>query len=352
MIDRSTLWAPVALALLSAGCSVFDESLIPVEDDGSMRVGDRLVCSVPVNDSRNGFRFVDLASAQNDENSQPSCVVRGLPAAEIPPAPGNDVYFRISMEENQKWHFHVKEHEGVDPLIYIADRCDDSRSCRDGINACGEGKPEHFSFVASSAGDYFVGLDSLTETSAPLEVFAVNPVCGNGGAPQHSEFCDDQNDDPLDGCHQCRRALSDGDHDDADGKNSFNDGPLDPTLLLIDEDVLENGGEFSVGGAVASDCDFDFFEFTLTAAMSVTATLSGEGDDGAACRGADLTIDQDRTRSFLVDSEASAGCPLVAGPEELEPGAHQIRVAARKTLETTGVRYTLTLTLAPPAEAP
>ena len=110
----------------------------------------------------------------------------------------------------------------------------------------------------------------MPSAGSDVEVVAVQPVCGNSRVPEHPEFCDDGNTDPDDGCDDCRQALHSGDDETLSNKN---DGPLDATILLLDPDrlaTLVTPYTFTVTGTLATECDFDFYEFDLPSATQVT----------------------------------------------------------------------------------
>jgi len=324
--------------LALASCSVFDESLIPEESTGTtepLRVADHLSCSVPMNESVNAYRSVNLSEFDDSIPSLPNCL------GEVD-APGNDTFFAVRMNANEKWHFHVQAPTTAsDPAVYVLDSCSDLRSCRDtywGINACGDGENEHFSFVAPATGDYFVGVDGVRAGGEAIEVFAVRADCGND-EKEHSEFCDDGNDDPLDGCHECRPVLSE---DTAEIEP--NDGPLDPDLLVLPAE----GGSMRITSTLGSRCDFDFFRLDVPANAELALSLSG---NASACRLADLQIRElDSPNPFLVDSAAdpSGACAeLVRG--DLRAGTYLIRVAPRRVpgVAAAAVNYALDVSPTP-----
>lgn len=310
----------VASGLVIAGCNVFDEHLIPEEDaqaepGDELAVADQLSCEAPPNLSVNDYRRVDLGAFGNDLPSLPNCL------GELA-APGNDTFFAVDMDAGSKWHFHVRLlSQTIDPVIYVLDSCSDSRSCQDtyfGINACPPGGDEHFSFVAPATGRYYVALDSMTEGGEPVDVFAVRADCGDL-VKQHSEFCDDGNDDPLDGCHQCRPVLL------VDrGEMEPNDGPLDANLIRLGEDGF---GARRIDGTLGSRCDFDFFEIEIPPGAFTSVTLGDQVDCGLA--EIELRAPGEPHPFELSPIAAGAGCPGIENAE-LEPGTYLVRVTSRQ----------------------
>lgn len=313
-------FSATTIAWLFAGCSVFDERLLepePAESDQRLAVADHLSCDAPLNESVNAYRTLDMSEYDNSLAVLPNCL------GEVS-APGNDTFFGVEMQEGEKWHFHVQvTAESIDPVIYVLDNCSDSRSCRDthwGINACGEGENEHFSFVPPASGRYYVGIDSLTSGGEPIQVFAVRAECGNL-VKEHSEFCDDGNDDPLDGCHQCRPVLQ-GDGPEVEP----NDGPLDPNLIRLTEGL----GTIQITGALGGRCDFDFFQLEVPEDVRTTVSLSGVTE----CSRVDLQLRRPADPnpfSVLAVADAAEDCPIIDS-SELSAGTYLVRVASRRQL--------------------
>jgi hypothetical protein len=349
MFDRLAYLAPLALTLFSAGCSVFDESLIPEPVDNQLHTTEALDCQVRASGSVDAERVLDLSELSDDVPSLPDCLSTA-------PARGKDFFFKVTMQRAERWHFHVVDTPGLDPAVYVLQNCNDLlRDCRLrssgspdvdyvdwGVNACPAGRPEHFTFRAPAAGDYFVGVDFVGDVDpgvdAQVKLVAVRAECHNG-RPEHPEHCDDDND-PT--CVECRRALTTGKNDD--GKN---DGPLDATVLLP-----EVPGTFTVSGSLASPCDFDFFQFEIAEQVVFNAQLTAAGD-GEACRAADLQLTVPGENPFALGPDPTGECATIPSledmPPTLDPGTHILRVATHPDLHEMGKehRYTLTLDLQP-----
>jgi hypothetical protein len=277
-------------------------------------VADTLACDAPVNESWNEYRRVDTALLANDQPSLPNCLGEA-------PAPGSDAFFAVDMRAGQRWHFHVKvASAAVDPAIYVLDSCSDSRSCQDtyfGINACAEGENEHFSFVAPMDNRYYVGIDSLLPGSEPMEVWAVHADCGNLSR-EHGEYCDDGNEDPLDGCHQCRPVLL------ADrAEVEPNDGPLDSNFVRLQPDAL---GQRRINGTLGSRCDFDFYQVEIPPGAEARITLTGESE----CGRIDLQLRTPGDPNPFGAGDPSDENPCVLERKDLAPGNHLVRVASRR----------------------
>lgn len=235
---------------------------------------DRCGSDIPVQKSSDNSFNIDTTGFKDDFSQLMGCTPRN--------EPGNDAFFAVDMAQNERWHFHVKvpqqSPEKYDPAVYILPSCDD-RACvkTASQDECGAGRDEHLSFIAPTAGRYFIGVDSaLTPGAAVWSVFAIHPVCGNK-SKEHSESCDDGNAKSGDGCSaDCATEVGEGGmegepNDDAIGANPLRLAP-DPV------------GKVQVGGSIKNGCDFDVYAVTVPAGGSVEATvLDGSG---LACTGA------------------------------------------------------------------
>jgi cysteine-rich repeat protein len=185
--------------------------------------------------------------------------------------PGNDGYFSVSMQKDERWHFHVHTlTQGVDTALYILSSCDD-RSCAAGEDECGVGDPtsptdEHLSFIAPSAGSYLVGIDSRTPGGAQFLVTAIHPVCGDGNPLEHSKGCDDGNLLNGDGCDDhCRVELA----QSLANEKENNDDWLSANVLMLGKPPAS----MMVNGNLRKYCDFDTFAVHVPQGASLRATL-------------------------------------------------------------------------------
>jgi hypothetical protein len=348
-IQRLPLAALLPFALL--GCDVFDESLIeappPVTPEGKaeLLVGDELNGSVPLNLSYAPTYHdpIDMNYYTDDMGTLPVC----LDEAD---SPGADLFFKVSMKQGEKWHFHVQGNStpfASDPALYILnDEFDPVRACSSplqGINACGPGFAEHFSFLPDQTKEYFVGVDEMTGTNESIKIFAAIAECGNG-FKEHSEYCDPTgvgDTGPTADCEDCRKLLPDG-GDDLD--NSVNDGPFDATKLAIS---TSDEFDFTVVGAINNLCDFDFFSFDLESSARVTATLIVE--DEFNCAGIDLRFwDQSMNSNPFEFDEGEASECMVKTANLVGADRHWVRVFGKPSLAgKTPYRYKLKLDFEP-----
>ena len=348
-MKHTTLRLPLfALApFVLFGCNVFDESLIPpdgpVEPAGQAELlfGDELSASLPANPSYRADYHTPINFADYQDNSSvlPECL-------DTIDSIGSDIFFKIDMKKDQKWHFHVLSAQSpsqADPALYVlSSTFEPQRACSSplqGINACPAGSPEHFSFVAEATQSYYIGVDEIDGVSEALKIFAVNAECGNG-FKEHSEYCDPTAavPGPVDDCQNCRKLLHLGGDDDSDPMaNSFNDGPLDATILDLPPGSTDF--EFTFQGKVSTGCDFDFFKFTLDYNARVTAQL-----DAGGCQNIDVQFwDEPSENPFAVGDPAEDCQPKTV---ELRSGDHWIRVVGRPELGAERPVYVMTMNFA------
>jgi cysteine-rich repeat protein len=319
--------------LLGTGCNVFDESLIPSEQTGDSLGEDCIGSGIPTFESLNDFHKIDTSDLRNDRYEL-SCVGGS--------ALGNDGFFAVDMQEGEKWHFHVKVTPGTaaDATVYVLDSgCQDSVCQRGwGLNECVAGQDEHFSFVPERDGRYYVGVDTVEEGGEPMEVLAVNPVCGNG-EKEHSETCEDSNTDSGDRCDaSCRSELDGGERE-----VEPNDEPTANANVLMLE-----GGAAETGGQLGGKCDFDSFAFTVPDGGSVNAVITG----GCSLDLRLQLVSPDGLRPLGTVDTSSGTCPEIVGTEsfasDLDGGVYFVRLAPQRQDETSTIDYGLELQVTEP----
>jgi cysteine-rich repeat protein len=284
---RRRLWSVLvahglAWATLAPACRVFDEQLYLRALDGRadaepnaahgsdgaalVALGERCGAGVPRVASSASAWAASTMSLMDDVRDLASCA-----GAELR---GPDGFFAISAKQGEKWHVHVDTRSATaDPAIYLLSSCD-PRTCQAGLGAdgCGPGKAEHLSFFAPATQVYYVGVDSKAAEGAGIfDVTVLRPVCGNGGAPEHSETCDDGNTTPGDGCdEQCRKEMA------RPGERELepNDDAGAANLLLLGGTP---GKSLWALGAVTSACDTDLYAVKLSAGEVLRARLASPG---------------------------------------------------------------------------
>lgn len=304
------------LAALALGCDLYPEEAYLSRADmsaPSMVLADTCTGEVPMIESSSTTVPVDLSALADD--------FRELAACTGAATPGADGFFAVAMEAGEKWHFHLSVPPGelVNPAIYVLDSCDDRR-CQpgDGIDVCDAEQDEHFSFVAPRAGTYFVGVDSRTTGGASYELLAVRPVCGNGGAPEHSETCDDGNTTAGDGCDdRCRAELG-----------AAAPGEVEPNDDLTGANVF--GAPLAIDGIIGGRCDVDHFTFAHAGGPLRASVLAG---GGLACVDPPVGLALQLLASDGVTLRATGAptadneCPVI-DHDELPAGEYFLRITA------------------------
>jgi cysteine-rich repeat protein len=315
MAGTRFLLALLLAAALGSGCDTFDselESLIEEQEGGAGTDGTGGTgggtsiegaddCNsgdpVPTRSTDDKFLFVQTTDIKNTFSDLSSCgIARSLPET--------DTYFGVDLVAGVRYHFHVKAAPEQNLAVYLMDGCD-NRTCQGAIDDCPAGTDEHFSFVASTAGNYILGIDGISDgpTETPVEFLATRPVCGDD-TKQHSEVCDDGNVSPDDGCDElCRAELGDGDPE------------VEPNGDHFGANVLElAGAPASISGGLGGPCDTDFFRLNVPANGTVVVTMLNEA--GAACTSAEPTVlrllNENLAQLARVES-AGGACPAFDG---------------------------------------
>jgi len=261
------------LLLLALGCDLFpadlyrqDGALPDATDRPEVSTVDECGGEVPALEQEVVNAPIDLSDDTNGDDGA-RC---GLTT------PGNDAYFAIPMAAGEKWHVHVQARPslGFDPAIAVLDGC--AGECVAAMDHCRTDQDEHLSFVAPADGIYVVRLDGHLEGGGLYDLLVAQPVCGDGGAPEHSETCDDGNTESGDGCDsRCRAELGSG------------DGEIEPNDDLTGANVLVAGS--TVHGRIGGRCDQDYFVMAHGGGPLV-AVLGGRDDGPCAAPSASLEL--------------------------------------------------------------
>ncbi|NOY94691.1 MAG: hypothetical protein GXP55_26230 [Deltaproteobacteria bacterium] len=297
-----SLSASFAASILFAGCSFFDPSLYQDEQLEDFPVADSCDGPVPVPVVAETFHgIVDLSGNRDEFNNLGSCVDNAR-------TPGPDGFIAVPMRVGEKWHFHAKVIDGVgDPALYVLDSCD-ARSCQfgAGIDICGSGIDEHFSFISPRDTTYIVGLDDKGLGGGRYDLLVLHATCGDGNA-EHSEGCDDGNRVPGDGCDEgCRFELAAA-ADEHEPNDDFT-GANRPILT---------SGAGSVLGLLEGRCDPDFFAVQVPEGGSVSVQMTTRA--GSACAESSPAsllelVDQGGLDALGAGANpAGSGCPAIDG---------------------------------------
>lgn len=246
---------------------------------------------------------IDTRALADDGSGDIAMCLGGAPT-------GPDGFFRVSIGAGERWHFHYRHVGDVNPALYVLDTCD-LRMCRDNqvIDLCNSGADEHLTFQATTAGTYFVGVDSYGTGGLTGTIEAYRPVCGNG-MREHSETCDDGGVVPGDGCDaECRDEITSGITDR--GELEVNDDRFSANHVL-----LTPGTPLTVTGRIATACETDWFVLDLPATGSIEAELLTMA--GASCMGS-LDVPDPFTLELIASDgltrvgsgTLASGCPAI-----------------------------------------
>jgi hypothetical protein len=389
---RQSVFSIAAVVSATAGCSVFDASLIPHADGGpsgpapdggstTIEVFDTCQAALdsasvlPSNAKRNLLTTAGASCGENPPASV-SCVVDPLTGNSQALSGSKNFYFAFAADpttdvgsETQKWHVHATNGSSPEKVaLYVLGNCSTSQTCEgDTINAgIKTDSDEHLSFQVSAPGKYIVVVNSTPAPGDPCPthlptILLQHDVCGDGDPTEHGKSC---NDPASPSCIACKKVLSPGDK-----SAEPNDSPLDANIIPLGDSLfrMENItiGQLGISGATGIN-PYDFYGLqALTAAPAsamVTATLNWLEDDPASCSHGFLAAIQLSNQWFVASNAGYAGrtatlmaqganelpCTLsVTFPFDADPASatglspYLIRVAA-----TSKVTYNLNVDLA------
>lgn len=258
---------------------------------------------------------------------------------------GNDVFFAIDVEAGDYWHFHLAADPNDpnasmrDPVLYLfssglpdnagAYTCAD-RSCDFFADRCTNSSDEHFAFVASTSGRWFLGIDDHNTGGGRYVLNAYHPSCRDG-VVEHGEACDDGNEINTDACdNSCRKLI----RQDGAQESIPNDNVVEANVLVFDvNSLLRIRG--TVGGTV--DCYPDVFALNIPdqSRLRVAAIASFDGTTETPCGAStdapfSITL-QNRTGGQPIPGGVDAnGCPSL-NTANLDAGEYLVTIDASET---------------------
>lgn len=207
MLIRTTITASI---LLQLGCSLADPARLDElgpEDAGSgvdVSVGDGGMDAGPLDAGRANFA-VDRCDSPNimviDETTEnlyintvvlePDVNVTARCGVE---SRGSDGFIAIDVQALDTWHFHLQVRNQTDrnPSLYLlpsngAGGCTDT-ACEQLSDSCSGPGEEHFSFVPTEDGRWYIGIDDGEMGGAEYSLSAYRTFCD--GTLEHGEACD------------------------------------------------------------------------------------------------------------------------------------------------------------------
>ena len=357
---RAFTWF-IFTALLLQGCLAVDEGFYQGLEPGSTDVTFYEDCRSLPSD------VIALAGETRDIRIDTTSAVNNL-SSMCSSTGGNDLFIALDVTAGEYWHFHLttdnefSSSADLNPALYLlTDACDD-RNCEYFSNRCAGTGDEHFAFVASTTGRYYLGIDDANAGGGHYKLQALRPVCGNG-TRDHGESCDDGShcadgtpcttDDPSVcagiGDGQCAPRSDDGcDRDCRQELSASGGSERDPNDNLVEANVLRTDlpeqNPFVINGDVGgpSDCYPDVFAVFVEQGervdVSVLESYSAGTKIGVPCNGLttyaplSITLRSNDPNDTPVPMEID-GCPFVStGP--LDAGESFITVDADPGLAT------------------
>ncbi|MEO0324800.1 MAG: PPC domain-containing protein [Myxococcota bacterium] len=291
---------------------------------------------------------VDTRELQNREN--PPCA----------PSGGRDGFFALDVQAGEYWHFHlavdpsVAGQEDLNPVLYLLQedcderRCDASRlsnACEVAPGGATSFRDEHFAFIPSAAGRWYIGIDDEGANAGGVYVLdAIRPSCGDGER-DHGESCEGEEFCNLD----CRFRLNA--MNSNEGQNEPNDNREEANALELTPLAGEAPGTLGIEitgdvGPSAQTCDYpDVFTFDVPAGGQVEVdALERDGSDCSGASPDDFAFDlflEDATGSLRSSRDVDEnGCPQV-DVSSLEAGRYFVRLSDNRAVADRPINYRL-----------
>jgi hypothetical protein len=308
--------------------------------DGSTLIQSADFCEpaaqVPTRAADNRFLDVDTTGLRNDFANLSFCgISRSLPET--------DAFFKVDLIAGRRYHFHVRAQPMQDLAVYLLRSCNE-QTCTGSIDECPAGTDEHFSFVATQAGTYFLGIDgiSTSATTVPFTFLATQPTCGNrdaarGGVDEHSEVCDDGNTNETDDCdNKCRKVLN-----TSETEAEPNGDPYGANVLRLAANTIQ------VRGRLGGPCDTDYYAVSVPQGAALTVSLVNE--QGGVCAGLPSTEIRLLNAGFVQQASVASTCPVFEAttPGTTNLAAGEYFLAVRTTASGPTFNYLLRATVVP-----
>ena len=256
-------------------------------------------------------------------------------------ASGPDGFIGVNVLAGSTWHFHLTLLEGTDvegeinnPSLYlIANGCN-TRTCEELSDSCRTRGEEHFAFVPSSDGDWYVGIDDSASGGGRYRLDAYLTVCGNG-VFEHGEACDPTAPgSPPCTMGTCRKIV--------DTTNTLTTPPnqnlVEASLLMPDEN-----GELEFRGTVGDSTGECSYPSVYAFQVGVPSFLQVQQKGCAVANDAPFVmtlLTAGGTEITRSERDAGTGCPLLDVDLD-DPGTYFISLQMEEGFDATVANFDL-----------
>ncbi len=301
------------------------------EQDAVNRCGDP--ASLVIDETTMGLR-INTETFTNEANPGSRC--GGIATG------GPDGFIGIDVVAGQIWHFHLRVVGRTDrnPSLYLLEDTCNVLACEESADNCPSSEEEHFAFVPTSSGRWYIGIDDGEMGGAEYNLDAYLTTC-DAMRTEHGEACDGRDGERSENCSDdCRILL-----------NSTNTREQSPNQNFVEasEVVLSDDGTLVVSGDIGSDtsqCTYpDMFTMRLSAGQTFDVRPEPTCNAAANARYA-LTL-LSASGNVLQADQMMSGCPFLnyEVPDGGD-GRYFIRLDHRpfgdETVETYNLRFAVT----------
>ena len=353
MLIRTTLTLSLVLQL---GCSLADESLLdrlrsdagpmedapigedagPPDDAGPVNFAVN-TCDDPaimVIDDTTENLYIDTRGLQPNVNVTADCEAESR---------GSDGFIALDVEALDTWHFHLTVLNQTDrnPSLYLlpsngSGGCN-SRACEQVSDSCTGAGEEHFSFVPTESGRWYIGVDDGVMGGAEYNLSAFRTVCGGG--LEHGEACDGGENCTSD----CRVLLNESNTNILTTQQNF--------VEAAEVDVPASGS-LTITGRIGDSqglCDYpDVFTLRIPAGGAELVVRPSECSARADAR-YDFALRSAGGNTLVTGARNAEGCPFIrrSGAERLEEGRYFIEMDYDPLDPTDRVNYSILFEVTP-----